>query len=306
MSTEKKINPDKYDIKEDNSINLKRCNALNDSNNKNKNKIIENNLSNNLSNNSSYSKINDNTTNNVTRSAPNKSNNNFHSINTNLSQVSQNNINTKTNSKFNFNCPETISEDYLNTSRDSLFKFLAEIRMEKYYDIMNSNGFDDINLLISQTKSGNGIKDKQLKEAGINIPGDRAKILIKIQEKAGDFIFPIPKEVYYVCQNENIKNDPNINKLNEWLKSLKIENYLENFVNNGYHSIELMLLQIESKNPLTDEILKDEIGITKIGHRSRIINKLLEEGKSLRNKLKTSMLVVGDVLKDKICECSIY
>ena len=65
-----------------------------------------------------------------------------------------------------------------------------------------------------------------------------------------------------------------------------------------------MLLQIESKNPFTDEILKDEISITKIGNRSRIINKLLEEGKSLRNKLKTSILVVGDVLKDKICDCT--
>ena len=178
--------------------------------------------------------------------------------------------------------------------------------MEKYYDIFNSNGFDDINLLISQTKSGTAIKDKQLKVAGLKIPGDRAKILIRLQEKANNFIFPIPKEVYYVSQFENFRNDRIINKLNDWLKTLKVENYLENFVKNGYHSIELMLLQMESKNPITDEILKDELGISKIGHRSRIINKLLEESKSLNNKLKTSMLVVGNVLTDKICDCTIY
>ena len=296
IQQENQIITDKNDNKEKNSIDLRRCNALIESNKnkKSNNKTIVNDLSN--------SKIsNNNSINNIAKSAPNKS------INANLSQVSQNNINTKTNSKFNFNCPVTISEDILNTSKDDpLYKFLTEIRMEKYYNIMVSNGFDDINLLINQTKAGNGIKDKQLKEAGINIPGDRVKILIRIHEKAGYYVFPIPKEVYYVCQKENIKDDININKLNDWLKSLKIENYLPNFINNGYHSIELMLLQIESKNPLTDEILKDEIGITKMGHRSRIINKLLEEGKSLKNKLKTSMLVVNNVLTEKICDCSIY
>ena len=300
IKQENQIILDKKDDKEINSVDLRRCNALIESNkNKNKNyKTIDNDLSNSkISNNSSV--------NSIARSAPNKSTN-IPNINTNLSQVSQNNINSKTNSKFNFNCPVTISEDSLNTSKDPLYKFLADIRMEKYYNIMVTNGFDDINLLINQTKAGNGIKDKQLKEAGINKPGDRAKILIRIHEKAGYYVFPVPKEVYYVCQKENIKDDSNINKLNDWLKSLKIENYLENFVNNGYHSIELMLLQIESKNPLTDEILKDEIGITKMGHRSRIINKLLEEGKSLKNKLKTSMLVVNNVLTEKICDCFIY
>ena len=243
---------------------------------------------------------------NITRSAPNKTINTYHTINTSLSQVSQNNINTKTNTKFNYNCPITISENNLKTSRDPLYKFLADIRMEKYYSVMNSSGFDDIDLLISQTKSGNGIKDIQLKEAGINRPGDRAKILIRIQEKAGKFLFPIPKEVYYVCQSDNIKNDRNINILHDWLKALNIENYLENFVNNGYHSIELMLLQMGSNDPINNEILKDEIGIKKIGHRSRIINKLMEEGNSLKNKLKTSMLVVGNVLTEKICDCAIY
>ena len=47
-----------------------------------------------------------------------------------------------------------------------------------------------------------------------------------------------------------------------------------NFVLNGYHSIELLLLQMESKYPITTEALRDEIGIDKVGHRSRIINKL--------------------------------
>ena len=54
---------------------------------------------------------------------------------------------------------------------------------------------------------------------------------------------------------------------------------MTNFIENGYHSIELLLLQMESQCPLTTEILKEEIRVDKIGHRSRIINKLKEEGR---------------------------
>ena len=227
------------------------------------------------------------------------------------SNLPQNEVNSNSNSKMDYNYQESISKESVAISmnkhpRDQLYKFLSEIKMDKYYDIMNKNGFDDIQLLINQTKSITAISDIQLKAAGINLPGDRAKILLRLQEKAGNFIFPVPKEVYYICQSDNIKNDRNINKLNDWLKDLKIENYLECFIKNGYHSIELLLLQMESKNPLTDEILKNELGISKIGHRSRIINKLIEEGKSLNNKLKTTMLIVGNAMSEKICDCTIF
>ena len=297
-SQNKNISKNNFNIN-NNSQNLKHSNVQCN------NSLINSNL--NINNNISNDNKNNNIKNNYSIDSSNITNN----INTNLSQISQNNRDSKNNSKIDFNTPTNISKETLDISttkisRDSLYIFLAEIRMENYYNIMNSNGFDDIQLLINQAKNGIIIKDKQLKEAGIKKPGDRAKILIRLQEKAGNFIFPVPKEVYHVCQNSNIKEDININKLNEWLKSLKIENYLELFVKNGYHSIELMLLQMESKNPLTDEILKEEIGITKIGHRSRIINKLIEEGKSLYNKLKTSMLVVGNIMSDKICDCTIY
>ena len=63
---------------------------------------------------------------------------------------------------------------------------------------------------------------------------------------------------------------------------------------------------MESKNPLTNEILRDEIGVDKIGYRSRILNKLKDEGRSLNNKLKTSVLVLGEGENEKNCECQVY
>lgn len=188
-----------------------------------------------------------------------------------------------------------------------LIEFLSQINMIKYLNNLDSNGFDDINLLIDQAKNGNIVTDHELKEVGISIPGDRAKILIRIKEIANLFGFTIPKSVYYICQNlDNIENDQHIKILNKWLAELKIERYLINFLNNGYHSIELLLIQMGTENPLTTEILRDEIGIDKIGYRSRILNKLKEEATILNNKLKSSTLIVNNIGDNKNCECYIF
>ena len=202
---------------------------------------------------------------------------------------------------------KNLYQNSMKYSHESLLIFLSEIKLEKYYNIMNSNGFEDIQLLIDETKSGMSVTDCQLKEAGIDPPGDRAKILIRLQEKAGNFAFQIPKKVYYILNDiDNYQNDFHIKEIKEWLKELKVENYLENFVNGGYHSLELMLMQMETKNPINDKILKDDLGIKKIGHRARIINELTEEGKRFHNKLKTSMISLGNAETKKICECILF
>ncbi len=181
--------------------------------------------------------------------------------------------------------------------------------MQKYYNNLNLNGFDDINYIINETKEFIGITDFQLKQTGIDKPGDRAKILIRIQEKSDNFDFLLPKAVYYICNDlnilEHIDNDKNINNLYIWLKNLKMENYINNFIINGYHSIDLLYIQNLSKNPLTDNILM-EMGINKIGYRARIFNKLKDESKDYFNKLKSGTTVINMESDEKICDCLIY
>ena len=184
-----------------------------------------------------------------------------------------------------------------------LYDFLLEIKMEKYYNFFITNGFDDINLIIHQTKNNElGINDKELKEIGIQLPGDRAKILIRIQEKAHNFSFKIPENVYYICEDLiNIENDNNIIKLNKWLENIKCGFYLNNFISNNYFSLELLLIQMIAKNKLTEEIL-DEMGIYKIGHKIRILNKLKEDVKNLQNNKK---LLINNS-KESLFDCKIF
>ena len=199
-------------------------------------------------------------------------------------------------------------DNILNFKSNNLLKdFLFQINMDKHLAILANNGFDDINLILEQSKNGGtSIQDHELKEAGISIPGDRAKILIRIQELSNNFPFPVPKEVYHTIEDINkIENDKHIQKLNKWLKNLKVEDYLINFIYSGYHSVELLLMQMISYNPLTSEMLKEEIGIDKIGYRSRIISKLKDEAKGFLGQLSTKTLVIngGGETNPNNCQC---
>ena len=174
-----------------------------------------------------------------------------------------------------------------NKSNLLLKNFLSQINLKKYYLILKNNGLDDLNLLIEQMRTNLPIKDSELKNAGINIPGDRAKILIRLEEKGNLFPFSVPKNVYYtIDKNVNINEDEKIINLKRWLKEFKMENYLNNFINNGYYSVELFLFQMISKNPINNNILQFEIGIEKIGHRSRILSILKEQSKNIEEILE--------------------
>ena len=264
------------------------------------NSIMNNNIKNNNKNQSKNSSMMNNTNKEKNVIQNNNDENNEESINSNIiiksSKISNNSLNIQTQIK-----PK---DPKIN---NSLVEFLSQINLIKYYDNMILNGFDDINILTEEAKKGALINDQELKEIGISLPGDRAKILIRIKEKANNFGFAVPKGVYHVCRNlDKLYEDKYILELNNWLKSIKVESYLINFINGGYHSLELLLIQMETESPINQEILNDEIGIDIIGYRSRILNKLKEDGKSLNNKLKTTTLVVNNIGNDKNCECLIY
>ena len=131
--------------------------------------------------------------------------------------------------------------------------------------------------------------------------------LKSLEEKGNLFPFSVPKNVYYSLKdkNINIEKDENIIELKRWLKEFKLENYLDNFIKNGYHSIELFLYQMISKNPIDNDILKNEIGIEKIGHRSRILSILKEESRNMENKLGNKEPInFSDETKN--CDCFLF
>jgi len=70
--------------------------------------------------------------------------------------------------------------------------------------------------------------------------------------ESNNFEFPLPQTVYHTVDPnlnklEDILTDQNMYSLHSWLAALKMERYTANFFNAGYHSIELLFLQMNSR-----------------------------------------------------------
>ena len=168
--------------------------------------------------------------------------------------------------------------------KNELCKFITEINLPIIYgNYLLDNGFDDLELLISITKNSIALSNQNLKDIGINVPGDRAKILIHLEEMAGNFPFILEKDIIY-----SNKIDENKNSLYKFLTSINLEEYIRLFKENGYYNAELLYVQMVSKNPITEEILKNDFGLSKIGHIKRIMLNLLNCSQNYIKRLKNN------------------
>ena len=178
------------------------------------------------------------------------------------------------------NCKSSKSFD----KKEQLVNFIKEINLPKnYVNILLDNGFDDLDVLILQTRNSIALSEQNLKDIGIKIPGDRAKILIHLEELAGKFPFILEKKIY---SNEIILD--NNSSLYKFFSAINLEEYIEIFKKNGYYNAELLYTQMVCNNPITEDILKNDFGLNKIGHIKRIMLNLKDctENyiKRLRNK----------------------
>ena len=177
----------------------------------------------------------------------------------------------------------------IRDTKEESYKFLEKIEMEQYIDLFINAGYDDIKIVINQMKTGTPINDDILNEMGIERPGDRAKILIRIQECAHLFDFKIPFEaVYYINRKkfEYLKYDFHVKALQNWLKKLNLQKYLGNFYNNGYYSPELIFIQKASKFPINDTIIERDLKIENINDRKLIMSSISSNSKNYISELQ--------------------
>jgi hypothetical protein len=53
-------------------------------------------------------------------------------------------------------------------------------------------------------------------------------------------------------------------------------------------------------------MIKNEIGIEKVGHRARLINKLKDDSKNYVKKLKKKILIIDNEKKNNCGNCNIF
>lgn len=156
------------------------------------------------------------------------------------------------------------------------------------YELLINSGYDDLDALIEQMRSPLPLSEENLKEAGVDKPGYRARLMMKLEEEAGLYpkrsrrrgASPTSAGSLFSCctvpGNATIGLSSD-SPLREWLLQMKLEHLYGLFVDAGYEDYEALLAQMAWRVPITDAILERDIGIDKPGHRSRILSKLQDE-----------------------------
>ena len=95
------------------------------------------------------------------------------------------------------------------------------------------------------------------------------------------------------CQSKNTFT-PGVNSLKDWLALIKLERYQKLFEQSGYEDLQFVISLMNSRYPI-DDVLLVKIGVNKLGHRMRILAKLLEDaqlasGRSANTKETCNLL----------------
>ena len=171
---------------------------------------------------------------------------------------------------------------YTSLKFSKIFEFITEINLPKEYaNYLMDNGFDNLYVLIYQAKHGIALTYENLRDIGIKKPGERIKIMVHLEEISENFNFFFPKNIFLDEFNE--KN--NYNSLKIFLDKIGMNKFLNNFLENGIYNSELLYIQMATKQPLTDNILINDLGINKKDAKTIII-KLNENSKNYVNKIK--------------------
>ena len=244
------------------------------------------------------------------RKEENTFNNNRYSINPSYVQ-SLTTCHTLNRDHFESNSPMVNNKKIdKKNKKENIFKFIQEINLPKEYaNNLIDNGFDVLDVLISQTKKGIALSYQNLKDIGIKLPGERAKILVHLEEISGNFNCNIDKEILY-ANKIDIKN----NSLYKFLFRINCEKYINDFIDAGYYNSELLFLQMASRQPLNVDILIEDIGLDK-NDAKKILDNLIEGSENFiedikyieENKEKKSKFIILEENNFKSCDmCLIF
>ena len=181
---------------------------------------------------------------------------------------------------------QSLTTCHTSLKYSKIFEFITEINLPKEYAYnLIDNGFDNLEMLISQTKNGIALTYENLREIGIKKPGERIKILLHLEEISENFHFIFPKSIYNNndYDNSGMKNKSNTLKI--FLEKIEEKKYFKNFWENGIYNIEVLFVQMISKQPLNENILMNDLNIKK-QDANKIIIKLYEYSRKYINKLK--------------------
>eukprot|EP00359_Climacostomum_virens_P002035 CAMPEP_0204900622 /NCGR_PEP_ID=MMETSP1397-20131031/2581_1 /ASSEMBLY_ACC=CAM_ASM_000891 /TAXON_ID=49980 /ORGANISM="Climacostomum Climacostomum virens, Strain Stock W-24" /LENGTH=409 /DNA_ID=CAMNT_0052068803 /DNA_START=171 /DNA_END=1400 /DNA_ORIENTATION=- len=184
---------------------------------------------------------------------------------------------------FKFNPSNDVSGAFSSRGAKDLLSWLNRNRLEEVYKVLVENGYDDLEMLQETQKSEVPLTKEMLRSIGIIKPGLAARLLglLELENYIAD------PEDFRETDKLNCCGKPVVGSsarppptLYEWLERMGLGHLQENFESAGYDDFEHLVLLNKTSQKITDEVLYRELGIKMMGHRHRILFKLMEDSRS--------------------------
>ena len=188
----------------------------------------------------------------------------------------------------------------------SLLLWLESVRLEFLHGVLMLGGFDDIEQMVLQMRSNFGITEEMLESIGIDKPGHRKRLLAALDEEV--------RSARAVRRHRQTQSNPlsccylvdqvpsgitSASDLKQWLENVKFPQYYSQFVKAGYDDLEHLLCLMNSKWPINEQVLQDELGIDNQVHRYKLIMKLRNESFGFESLKKNQHRLKGEVFFDR-------
>lgn len=178
----------------------------------------------------------------------------------------------------------------------ALLHWLESVNLECLYECLMKGGYDDIDQMISQMMTAMPITEEILENIGVKKPGYRKRLLAALDEEINplrskrthrhNHSTPIQCCVVSTSNTSAFLSVPN---LSDWLSSLHLSFLYENFFRSGYDDIEHLFTLMNSKWPITEKVLKNDLGIEKQAHRYKLLAALKTESNGFTSMKKGNL-----------------
>lgn len=194
---------------------------------------------------------------------------------------------------------ERIADDVLQTfaslqnissEQSALRQWLEERNLEEAYEPLVMNNYTELDTLIKLVKNSQ-LNPDELKKIGIQKPGIRERLIVRLEQAAGMLNTPFLKSQSLVnastvtsCASCIKASSPKsksmifyTHELSEWLSELDLEHLHPLFIATGYNDFEDLLILAYAKEARLFQNLLTQIGIEKKSYRLTILNSLKKE-----------------------------
>lgn len=182
--------------------------------------------------------------------------------------------------------PQSRNSARVSLSRDSsLGAWLHDLRLDDVFEKLVENGFDDLEELVEQQRSGVHLTPTLLKDIGVSRAGHRYILLAALElESQSAKAKPKPKRGKSLsCLGPGSLPGGLVtfSSVTKWLASISLEMYEFAFEKSGIDNFDQLLGLMQTSYRLTEENLEQDFGIKKLGHRHRILGSLQELAKEV-------------------------